>query len=70
METKFRFSRFVNEQGRLHDDAKKFVDETFTKEVKLLLKNCNTESELRIMGSVLASIIGEAVSQNVQKLNK
>lgn len=70
METRFRFSRFVNEQGRLYDDAKKFIDETFTKEVRSLLRNCNTENELRIMGSVLVSIIGEAVSQDVQKLNK
>lgn len=65
-----KFSALVNDTGFLNDEAKQFVNERFVKEVKTLLNFANSESELRIIGSILNSIIGNAVAARVQDAKK
>jgi len=59
-------NKYVNEKGFLTDDGKLFV-RRFSVEVEEILRIASTENELRLVGSILGSIIGDKVASLVQK---
>ena len=60
-------NKFVNERGFLTDEGKIFVG-SFKNEVDKILKIANSENELRLIGSILNSMIGDSVA-NIIKNN-
>lgn len=69
MSTK-RFSYLINEKGNVQEEAKVFFKERFCKEVNSLLNFAETESELRLLGSVLNAIVQDMICVRVQEVNK
>jgi hypothetical protein len=54
--------RFINERGQLTAEGKAYVEEYFGKAVSDLLKIGTTDNQIRLIGSVLSSIIGDKVA--------
>lgn len=60
-----RFHYLINEKGNLQEEAKTFFKERFCREVEALLNFAGTESELRLLGSVLSATIQDMISKRV-----
>jgi len=60
----FKQNGFLTERGE--ETFKAFLD----KEVEILLNNAESESELRIIGSLIANRVGNMVADRVTALNK
>ena len=63
--SKNRFDYLINEKGNIQEEASVFIKEKFIKEVNSLLNFAEDESQLRLIGSVLNSIIQDMVSKRV-----
>lgn len=66
--SKNNFSKLVNAQGFFHPEAKKYLDEMIGKEIRMLLSYAKTENELRILGSAVSAMVGDAVTNRVQEI--
>jgi hypothetical protein len=58
-------NRFITEQGFLTAEGKAFVQDNFGKSVDALLDIAKSESDLRLIGSVLANIIGTKIADRI-----
>lgn len=59
--------KFLDEKGSLSVEAKRYVNDKFSHSVDDILNIAESESDLRIIGSLLSSLIGEKVSMKVLK---
>jgi len=62
-----KFSDIVDERGFLRKDAKQFVNERLVKELNIILRFAESENELRILGSILKTVVGDIVSSKIQE---
>ena len=63
-----KFSDFVNDRGFPTEDTKRFFKERLCREVATCLRFAGTENRVRVMGSVLKTVIGDMVSARLEEL--
>jgi len=63
-----KFSDFVNDRGFPTEDTKRFFKERLCRELATCLRFAGTENQVRVMGSVLKTVIGDMVSARLEEL--
>jgi hypothetical protein len=58
--------KYITERGFLTDEGKSLVHR-FSSEIEDILNIASNENELRLVGSILSSIVGTKVTNKVQK---
>jgi hypothetical protein len=61
--------KYVSERGFLTEEGKLLVHR-FSTEVEEILNIASSENELRLVGSILDSIIGNKVASRIQRTKK
>jgi len=60
----------LDEKGNFNEETRKLVEAHFAKEIKKILGMAKNDNELRIIGSLLMSMIGNQVCDFIVKNDK
>lgn len=62
--------KLYNEQGNLSDYGEDCLSQYLDKEIIMILNDAKSETELRIIGSILSKRVNDLVSNRVRQLKK